>query len=411
MKKILLIILVLLAFSIFFTACGDKTETTTTPVTTQDPIINLSPGLYDAENTLLASWDELVNTYGMKADIHYDIPIYFNPPYYAPCYVLTNTSELQNGSKLVIGNIDKIGAKAFGDCTSLTSIYIPESVTLIGDSAFSGCINLTTIMVSENNPNYSGNGTALYNKDKTTLIDVSESVTSFIIPNTVTSIGDGAIGGCEKLTNITISDSVTSIGIGAFTGCTSLTSITLPDSLNSIELYAFSDCTSLTSIAIPNSVTKIGNSAFKDCTSLTSITIPDSVTAIDYAFGGCTNLAAIMVDENNPNYSSDGTALYNKDKTSLIQVPESVTSFTIPDSVPQIDGGAFANCEKLTSITLPNSITLIGNSAFWGCTSLTSINFAGTVEQWNAISKGENWNKNVPATEINCSDGTVTSLN
>ena len=135
------------------------------------------------------------------------------------------------------------------------------------------------------------------------------------------------------------------------------------------------------------------------------------MTAIDYAFGGCTNLAAIMVDENNPNYSSDGTALYNKDKTSLIQVPESVTSFTIPDSVTQIDAGAFANCEKLTNITISDSVTSIGKSAFWGCTSLTNINFAGTVEQWNAISKGENWNKNVPATEINCSDGTVTSLN
>ncbi|MBQ4112212.1 MAG: leucine-rich repeat domain-containing protein, partial [Clostridia bacterium] len=97
------------------------------------------------------------------------------------------------------------------------------------------------------------------------------------LPDTVTSIGDGAFSGCSNLTSITIPDAVTSIGDGAFSGCSNLTSITIPDSVTSIGNGAFGGCSSLTSITIPDSVTSmsIGEYAFHGCTSLTSITIPD----------------------------------------------------------------------------------------------------------------------------------------
>ena len=91
------------------------------------------------------------------------------------------------------------------------------------------------------------------------------SLTSITIPEGVTSIIDGAFEGCSSLTSITIPEGVTSIGYSTFSGCKSLTSITIPKGVTSIDRNAFSECRSLTSINIPESVTSIGTSAFNSC--------------------------------------------------------------------------------------------------------------------------------------------------
>ncbi len=124
-------------------------------------------------------------------------------------------------------SVNYIGESAFNGCSGLTSIFIPNSVNYIGNSAFNGCSGLTEISVETNNEKYSSINGVLYSKDQTILIKYPESYeTSFYeIPNSVTSIGQGAFSKCSGLTSLTIGNSTTSIGDNAFEGCYSLQNI------------------------------------------------------------------------------------------------------------------------------------------------------------------------------------------
>ena len=118
-------------------------------------------------------------------------------------------------------------------------------------------------------------------------------LTSLTIPNSVTSIESGTFSWCSGLTSVTIPNSVTYIGSQAFLGCSGLTSVTIPNSVTSIVSETFFGCYSLTSLSIPNSVTTIENSAFADCSGLTSVTIPNSVTYIGSQAFYCQNLMTV----------------------------------------------------------------------------------------------------------------------
>ena len=124
------------------------------------------------------------------------------------------------------------------------------------------------------NVNYANVSGVLFNKDKTLLhaYPAGKAGANYVIPDSVTSIGNYAFAFCESLTSITIPDSVTSIGEGAFWKCTSLTSITIPDGVTSIGYAAFWNCNRLTGITIPDSVINIGIKTFYRCSSLNKVT-------------------------------------------------------------------------------------------------------------------------------------------
>ncbi len=109
------------------------------------------------------------------------------------------------------------------------------------------------------------------------------NLTELSIPNSVTTIEEQAFSNCIKLKSITIGNSVTLIGKAAFFECTSLTNAILPNSVTTIGELAFSYCSGLTSLSIPLSINSIGNSAFKSCTKLSAIYIY-SITPIDLSY-------------------------------------------------------------------------------------------------------------------------------
>jgi len=135
----------------------------------------------------------------------------------------------------------------------------------------------------------------------------NRNITSVTIPDSVTMIGEGVFSGCTSLANITIPNSVTMIGEGVFSGCTSLANITIPNSVTIIGDGVFSGCTSLANITIPNSVSEIGIGAFYGCTSLESVTIGKGVTRIwNFSFEGCTSLVSVTIETGSIETGSNG---------------------------------------------------------------------------------------------------------
>ncbi|MGN0468429.1 MAG: leucine-rich repeat domain-containing protein [Acutalibacteraceae bacterium] len=145
----------------------------------------------------------------------------------------------------------------------------------------------------------------------------------------------------------------------------------------------FSSYDSLTKVVIENGITNIGYLMFWDCKNLESIEIPASLTSINgYPFGGCDNFKKIIVDEDNPVYSSDESGiLFNKDKTQLVLYPMGIedTVYTIPDTVREIAHEAFYDCSNLEKVEIPNSVTTIDGWAFAFCKGLESVEIPESV--------------------------------
>ncbi len=325
------------------------------------------------------------------------------------CIRIGGCDESFSGDLVIPDEIDGlpvagISYSAFKNCTGLTSVTIPASVKEIGGYAFEGCTNLTELHISENNPYYSFENGALYDKEKTTLkLYLNNNPASeFTVPDTVTTIAGWAFEGSKNLTSVTIPESVEVIAIYAFDKCPNLTELNIsennasycfengalynkektalkqyfannpasefviPETVTEISGLAFEDAVNLTAVSVPESVEYIGSWAFKGCTGLTSIELPSSMEYLGAgAFYHCESLTSAVLPEN-LNYLNYQT---------FAECP-SLTSVTLPGSLLYIGRSAFENCSALESVSMPASTAYLMESAFAGCTNLNSVDLS-----------------------------------
>ena len=302
-----------------------------------------------------------------------------------------------------------IPCEGFYNCSSLTSIVIPNGMAAIGADAFYGCSSLNyneydngMYLGNDHNPylylakakntsitsceincdcefvggnafkdcqslayNIYENGRYLGNDHNPYLCLIkgnqnSDNV-SYKINNECKFILDSAFENYTSLSSIIIPDSVVSIGSFAFSRCIELTTVTIGNNVTSIGALTFFGCSKLTSITIPNNVIIIAQGAFSYCSSLTSINLPDGITSIgNSVFSGCSSLTSINLPDG---ITSIGiSAFYYCSSLALINIPDSVIS---------IGQESFAKCSSLTSIIIPVNVMFIDQYAFSGCSLLT----------------------------------------
>ncbi len=281
---------------------------------------------------------------------------------FADCTALSSIS-LSN-SILMIDNL------TFKDCTSLTSITIPKSVVELTNQAFYGCKNLSEILVDEGNYYFASKDGVLFDNTYTYLYCCPAGKTGdYAIPSTVTTIGNLSFSNCKLLTSISIPNSVSKIEYAAFEYCSSLTSLAIPNSVTKIESGTFMECSKLKSITLPNSLKVIEYYAFTACSSLTEISLPSTLTEIGiWAFLDCISLKDIYI----PNSVTTLAAGCFEGCTAL-------TSVRLPEGLSTIEGHVFYKCSSLKSITIPESVTSIGFTSFNGCSSLANVSIPRAV--------------------------------
>ena len=260
--------------------------------------------------------------------------------------------DCENIASITVPNGVKTIGYAFAWCSSLTKITIPASVTDIADDAFTWCARLATINLNSNNKSFVYTGGMLLSADKKRILAVSRAATSISIPNGVTVLPCGLLGGCKKLTAVTLPKSVTETNEGW------------------ADAFGYGTCTSLKTIKVDakNPALKVVNGILFDKSDpsytayipagLTSVTIPASVKEIDlYTATKCSKLS---VDAKNPWYKSANNCIMTKDGKTLVAVAPGLESIVIPNGVEILDDGSLAEVAKGASVTIPASVKQIG---------------------------------------------------
>lgn len=312
-----------------------------------------------------------------------------------------NTLTISDGVKV-------IGFDAFSFCYNLKWAKIPASVYEIKEQIFTDCTQLEEIFVDPNNDNYCSIDGVLFRKQPFELLRYPPKKRghSYVVPDGVERIGNGAFEECSELESIELPTSLLAIESSAFSSCSSLKYINIPDSVTRFGAFILFQCTALTGISFPRNLEIIPEGMLFGCTSLRDVEIPTSVNFIEpLSFIECTNLQRISIPENLTKFYSDcfnecnnlerfdvspnnlslceiDGVLYSKDKKTLVRVPPNYADecFAVPESVCKINDNAFESCRNIVKILLTNNIKSIGDNAFSKCTSIKEIQIPGSVE-------------------------------
>lgn len=340
-------------------------------------------------------------------------------------------------------SINQIGECCFSSCASLTSITIPSNIKSIPYGCFRNCYKLKDITFSEDLEVIENNAfenciqvETLSFPSKLKEIESSAfckctRLKSITFPESLTTISSSAFSYDTSLTSLSLGKNIQHIANGAFSTCCSIESIEIssenkiyksvnnclikidedeviigcknsiiPDGIKTIGVEAFFGCNKLTQIQFPSSVTKLDNYSFSNCSSLTAINLTSTIVTLgNNVFTGCSRIESIVVDNDNPSYSSLSNCLLSKDKKELLYgckasiIPSEVEtiaseafyfctlleSINIPSTVKTIQQRAFANCYNLKSVTIENGVNDIQAECFSNCSILSSISLPNTI--------------------------------
>ena len=293
-----------------------------------------------------------------------------------------------------------IGANAFEDCSGLTSVTIPSSVTKIDKDAFKDCRGLTSVHISDlaawcniDFAESSGSGVPFssnpLNYAHHLYLNGSE-IKSLEIPQGVKTIKYAVFEGCSGFTSVVIPDNVTSIGRMAFRGCSGFASLTIPKSVTYIGAYAFWECSGLTSIeseiTSPFAITNVFESSI---TNSVTLYIPIGTKSAYQSTSGWKSFKKMMerggigfeFEVDGINYRvSDNNTVFVVAKTPVysgkVVIPDKTSYSETTYNVTGIGASAFEGCTGLTSVTIPSSVTKIDKDAFKDCSGLTSVNIS-----------------------------------
>ena len=281
---------------------------------------------------------------------------------------ITGSDESLYGDVVIPATIEGYPVTAIDNMAfserSITSVVLPDSITTIGWDAFAECPILESATLGSGATQLEAG--IFYNCYR---------LKTVVLPEGLTRIPGSTFSGCESLTEITVPNSVTAIGNEAFRGCSALTQLLLPEFVTTIGMESFHGCTGLTQLTLPDSVTSVDEYAFRDCRNLQTLSIGKGLANLGTgAFYGCDGLKSITVAPENASFASDAQgALMNKACTKLLLIPQSnVADFVIPQTITEIGYGVFADCWQLEEIAIPQSVTSIDSYAFAN-TNLTSL--------------------------------------
>ena len=263
--------------------------------------VNLEAGLYDAKGILLASWDELINEYGVDFESVRNYP--GDKSNTALGTIINNNEELRAAFELRLPeDYTTIQRFAFSDCKTLNRVIIAQNITSIGDGAFAGCESLIEVCNKSSLDIVAGSESGVYGGVATEAKQVitAESQTKLKMVGDFVFYDDGIYAALVKYTGdnteitLPVYEEDYTIYASTFRNNTNITSVNIPEGVTMIANEVFAFCTSLTNINIPEGVTEIDGLVFVGCTSLTSVSIPLGMMTIGHdAFYECTSLSTI----------------------------------------------------------------------------------------------------------------------